>query len=179
MDIDRILKCAAAALITCAILAGCGTETAHWAYNHEPDKEVLTLKGNGRAVFAGQEYTYTQDDKVIILTDASGASQSHRYAVDGDTMTFYESGEYSRDAAGDGIVGVWVHTNGRNSFQFTQEGTFSEDSIFHGHYSVDEAEGTIKLMYDDPLEDAILYYERSGDSMVIDYPWTMVRTQSK
>lgn len=179
MDIDRIMRRMAAALICCALLTGCGAGAAHWAYNHEPEKEVLTLYGNGKAVFNGQDYTYTQDAEAIILTDASGSSESHRYQADGDKMTFYERGEYTRDAAGDGVTGVWVHDNGRSSFEFTAEGTFSEDSIFHGHYNVDESAGTIKLMYDDPLEDAILYYEVTGDRMVIDYPWTLVKTGSK
>ena len=42
----------------------------------------------------------------------------------------------------------------------------------------DEEAGTIKLMYDDPIEDTLLYYSIDGDDMTIDYPWPMVKTGS-
>ncbi len=36
------------------------------------------------------------------------------------------------------------------SYQFTENGEFSEENIFHGHYLLDEKNSCIKLMYDDP-----------------------------
>ncbi|MCR4764294.1 MAG: hypothetical protein K5696_12275 [Lachnospiraceae bacterium] len=171
-------KSFATLLMVCALLAGCGAgRTEHWAYIHAPEEEVLTLSADGSAVYKGEKVTCTKDGSFITLKDASGTESLHRYVMDGDKMIFYERSVYTRDAqvAGSGVVGVWTQDNGW-SYQFTEEGTFSEESIFHGHYSVDEAGGSIRLMYDDPIEDAVLYYQLSedGNQLTIDYPWPMV-----
>ena len=177
MNISRYLKHTAALLI-CLVLAGCGQGNAeHWAYIHEPEKEVLTLGENGKAEFNGEKYSYTKDATSITFSDASDKKDSHRYVMDGDKMIFYERSTYTRyeQGAGDGIVGTWIC--GNNLYTFTAEGEFSEENIFFGRYAVDEAAGSIKLMYSDPIEDALLYYQLDGDQLTIDYPWPMVRVE--
>ena len=168
---------AAVMLALCMVLAGCGAKAERWAYIHEPEKEILQLRSNGRAIYKEAEYTYTKDDEHIILTDAAGKTEEHRYEMDGDKMIFYERSVYTLDESepSEGIVGVWKQDNGW-LYQFTKEGKFSEENIFFGSYSVDEAAGSIRLMYDDPIEDAILYYELDSDGkhLTIDYPWPMV-----
>lgn len=176
----RIPVLAAVIMIT-VMFAGCG-KAEHWAYNHEPDKDALVLYGNGKAELDGEEFTYTKNDSVISLTDASGNTVDHRYINDEahSQIYFYKPEVYHRgeEEKGEGIIGVWTHENGRNLFQFTKEGSFSEENIFFGHYLLDEEAGTIKLMYDDPIEDTLLYYLIDGDDMTIDYPWPMVKTGS-
>jgi hypothetical protein len=56
---------------------------------------------------------------------------------------------------------------------------FSEEDAFYGHYSVDEANSSVKLMYDAPLPDATFYYSLAGKELTIDYPWPLVKTQAK
>ncbi len=173
------ITCLAALLTLTAMLAGCG-KTEHWAYNHEPEKDALVLYNNGKAMLDGEEYTYTKNDDVISMTDGSGNTVDHRYINDEahDQIYFYKPALYHRgeEEKGEGIIGFWTQDNGRNHFQFTKEGTFSEENIFFGHYLVDEEAGTIKLMYDDPIEDTVIYFTLNGDDMTIEYPWPMVRT---
>ena len=172
----------AAVMVFSVMFAGCGGKTEHWAYNHEPDKDALVLYDNGKATLDGQEYKYTRDDTFISMTDASGNTVDHRYVNDEahEQIYFYKPSLYHRDEkeGGAGIIGLWTEENGRNIFQFTKEGTFSEENIFFGHYLVDKQAGTIKLMYDDPIEDTIIYYSLDGDDLKIDYPWPMVKTGS-
>ena len=178
MNISRFWKHTAAMLLSCLILAGCGAGNAeHWAYIHEPEKEVLTLGENGKAEYKGKKYSYTKDDTTITLRDDTGAEEAHRYVVDGEQMIFYERSVYTRDTRGqgEGLTGTWMC--GNNLYTFSPEGEFSEENIFFGRYAVDEAAGTIKLMYSDPIEDSLLYYHLEGDQLTIDYPWPMVHAR--
>ena len=159
-----------------ALLTGCGAKTEKWAYIHEPMEAVITLKSNGKATYQGNEYTYTKDDTYITLKAGDGEQKKLRYELDGDKMTLYEESTYTRNGEGEGIVGTWTQPNGW-SYRFTDNGEFSEESIFFGHYTVDEADSTIKLMYDEPYEDAILYYTLDGDNLTVAYPGPMVRVQ--
>ncbi|WP_044914300.1 hypothetical protein [Butyrivibrio sp. WCE2006] len=156
------------------IATGCGKKTESWAYSHEPDKETIALYDNGKAVYKGKEYKYTKDDSCITLTDKEKNEIKLRYIKDGDSMTLYEKSVYklSSEEDHDGIVGTWIQDNGW-SYVFTKDGEFSEEGIFFGHYSVDEKENCIKLMYNDPIEDAYLYYTLNDDELIIDYPWPM------
>nr|WP_297707568.1 hypothetical protein [uncultured Butyrivibrio sp.] len=165
-------------LLSLLSLTGCGRKTESWAYNHEPTQEVLALYSNGKATYKGDEYKYKRDDSYIYLKTKDDSTQLH-YVKDGDNIILYEKSVYHRSGSdGDGVVGLWTQDNGW-SYQFTEEGKFSEDNIFYGSYSVDEEQKCIKLMYDDPLQDAYLYYELEGDELTIDYPWPMVPTQKE
>ena len=157
-------------------LMGCGARTEKWAYIHEPLDAVIALSDNGKATYKGSEYSYTKDESFITLKDNSGEQTSMRYEQDGDKMTLYEESTYDRVGEGEGIVGDWAQGNGW-SYEFTQDGKFSEEDIFFGHYTVDEANSAIKLMYDDPIEDATLYYSLDGDKLTVAYPWPMVRVK--
>ena len=161
-------------------LTGCNVTTERWAYNHETDKEILALSSNGKAVFKDEKYKYTKDDSFINLTDKDGNTTSLRYYMDGDAMILYESSTYQYAGEGepDGVVGIWLQDNNW-SYQFNADGKFSEDNIFFGFYSVDEANSSIKLMYDEPLQDAILYYHLNGNELTIEYPWTLVHLTDK
>ncbi len=175
MKKNRFLAVLPAVLSAVLILSGCGGKAEHWAYNHEPDKEVLTLYDNGKAVFEGNEYKYTRSDGVISMTGKDGSVTSHKYEADGDKMIFYNPSVYTREGKGEGVRGKWIHDNGRNLFEFSANGQFNEDNYFYGHYTVNEKDGTIKLMYVDPLQDTLLYYSLDGDKITIEYPWPMVQ----
>ncbi|WP_141107752.1 hypothetical protein [Butyrivibrio sp. YAB3001] len=173
MKIRNILA-SAVLIVSIFSLTGCGKKTESWAYAHEPGEEVLSLYDNGKAFYKGNEYKYTKDDTYITLKD-SNETQSLRYVMQDDKMLLYEKSIYHLESGDldDGIFGVWTQENGW-SYQFSEEGRFSEDNIFFGKYTVDEKEHSIRLMYDDPIEDAYLYYAIDGDSMTIEYPWPMV-----
>lgn len=166
-------------VISALFLAGCGNKES-WAYIHDPETEILSLSDNGKAEYKGDNYSYTRDDKFLVLKDGNGNETKMRFIPDGDKMVLYESSTYTYDGEGepDSILGVWTQDNGW-LFEFTDKGTFTEENIFYGHYEVNEADHTIKLMYDEPMEDAILYYSLDGNELTIDYPWPMVRTQKK
>ncbi len=165
-------------ILTLAVLTGCGCKTEKWAYIHEPTEEIIALSDNGKATYKGSEYTYKKDDSYITLEDANGQEESLRYEMNGDQMTLYEKSTYTRQGAtdNDSVIGRWTQDNGW-SYEFTKEGTFSEENIFYGHYSIDETNSCIRLMYDDPIEDAYLYYTLNGDKLTVAYPWPMVRVQ--
>ena len=136
---------------------------------------MIALSDNGKATYKGNEYTYTKDDTYITLRN-EGGEQRIRYEMDGDNMTLYEESTYTRAGSGEGVVGTWTQSNGW-SYVFTENGEFSEEGIFYGHYTVEEDKSRIKLMYDDPIEDAYLYYTLDGDKLTVAYPWPMVRVQ--
>ena len=176
------------AVVTILVIAlftvtGCGKTAKSWAYSHDPQTEILSLADNGEAVYKGSNYTYTKDDSFITLKGNDGSEQKLRYVPDDkdeNKMVLYERSEYryQGEDGPDSVIGVWFQDNGRSNFQFTEKGTFAEDNVFYGHFIVDEKEGTIKLMYDEPLEDTILYYTIDGNIMIIDYPWPLVKTGS-
>ncbi|MBO6239485.1 MAG: hypothetical protein J6O61_01235 [Butyrivibrio sp.] len=176
-------------LVSAAILSislqllGCGKKaekTESWAYSHEPGEEILSFYDDGEAFYKGEKYSYSKDDSYITLDDDNGDHLGLRYVMEGDTMLLYEKSTYEYDGQKntDGIVGVWKQDNGWE-YQFTDDGRFSEENIFFGRYTVDEENCCIRLMYDDPIEDAYLYYELDGKELTIDYPWPMVRTEVK
>ena len=155
-------------------LAGCG-RTERWAYNHDPDTEILSLSGNGKAVFNGERYSYEKTDEFIILT-GNGDDIRMRYVMDGDEMLLYQKAEYEYAGEGErnGIIGVWKQVDGNWSYEFTEKGTFNEDSYSPGYYDLSEEDGTIRLMYNDHYADTIIYYELDGDRLTVDYPWRLV-----
>ena len=160
------------------LLGGCGAKTEKWAYAYEPTEEVIELSDNGKAQYKGDKYTYTQDDNFIELKDKSGNVTELRYAMENDNMVLYEKSTYtfSEGEPTEGIIGLWTQDNGW-SYEFTEDGKFSEENIFFGHYTVDEEKSCIRLMYDDPIEDAYLYYTLDGNKLTVDYPWPMVKLE--
>ncbi len=166
-------------ILSIAVIAtGCGRKTESWAYSHEPTKETIALYDNGKAVYKGVGYRYVKDDSYITLIDKDKNEIKLRYTMGKDGMTLYEKSTYklAEGEKHDGLVGNWVQDNGW-SYVFTDDGEFSEEGIFFGHYSVDEDDSCIRLMYNDPIEDAYLYYTLNDDELIIDYPWPMTKTQ--
>lgn len=164
-------------MLVCAmvVLTGCG-KAERWAYIHDTETEILRLGSDGKAEFNGEKYSYTRDDQYIELTDGDGELLKMRYVMDGDQMLLYEKSVYTFSGSGerDGLIGLWTQGNGW-SFEFTDKGTFCEDTYFTGYYSVDEENSVIKLMYNDKFVDTYVYYSIENDELCIEYPWPMVR----
>ena len=160
-------------------------QISSWAAVYEKDKEILSFKKDGGAVYKGTEYdSYTIDDDFI--TFKGKEELKSRYVMKRKKMLLYETKDYKKevvegaynDVPEDSVVGLWSF-DANYSFEFTEKGTFYEDRNFPGHYLVDEEAHTIKLMYNDHFEDIYLYYTREGDVLKIEYPWSLVPTEEK
>ena len=166
-------------------LSGCTKAPKEsWAYNYEPQKAVLNLYDDGTAEFQGEKYTsYSKSDEFYELTKSDGSVLKMRYVMDGDVMNLYIKAVYKYQGTGEheGILGYWLEEkDGRLTFEFTDKGTFLEDRIMPGHYTVvDEETGYVKLMYNDHYYDTYIYCEVDGDTLTVDYPWPMVETNDK
>lgn len=167
------------------LLAGCGSVElspeaeelqGEWAYVHTKDFASLVLKPNGKAVFENDDYTYDCKDGRLILTDSHGDQLSMRYALEDGGLVIYKQSTYTYSSLTepDGVVGLWGDEDDNWSFEFTEDGTFREDGYFPGYYTVNEDEGTIKLVYNDQFEDTVIYYSIDGYEMTVEYPWPMV-----
>ena len=183
MRIRKITACILLAVMTMVMMCGCGDKIdgpfiGNWAYVHDTTVTVLSLEKNGKAVYQGNQYTYTADDTYLYLK-SSKENIDLRYKMDGEKLYIYQTTEYTFAGEGspDGIIGYWVCNPNKWSFEFTDQGTFKEDSYFPGYYTVDENEQTVKLVYNDHFEDTVFYYSIDGDTLTIEYPWETVPTQ--
>lgn len=150
-----------------------------WAYNHDPDTTILSLKSRGKATFHDVNYKYHTDGSFIILSSKDEEIKL-RYKVDGEGILIYETTVYEREdgnASADGLIGRWVNKENKWSFEFTEEGTFMEDGYFPGYYYINEKGGYAKLIYNDQFEDTVLYYSIEGSTLTVEYPWQMVRVE--
>ena len=156
-----------------------------WAPIYEETKESLSFGTDGSITYKNEKFdSYTVDDNFITLKGEKELKL--RYVMKQKKMLLYDAKPYKFvKVAGtyDGIVegslvGLWRYDN-NYSYEFTDKGTFYEDGNFPGHYSVNEEDHSIKLMYNDHFEDIFLYYSLDGDILTIEYPWSMVPTKSE
>lgn len=170
------------------LLAGCAAADlspqaqaiqGKWAYIHDEETVILKLKSDGSAVFHDKDYTYDCDDEYIMLKSEDGEELNLRYLLDGDDFYIFEQTTYTYDGKGkpDGIEGIWTCAEKKWKFEFTDEGTFMEDGYFPGHYYLNEQDSSFKLIYNDQFEDTVCYYHLSGDEMMLEYPWHMVKAK--
>ena len=163
--------------------SGCGKQTGKlsgkWAYIHDPETAVLTLKDNGKAVYKGKKYTYTFTDDHITFSSKKDEDLTLRYYKDDKEFYLYEPCEYTYmdDGMPESIVGNWYDYSTKWSYEFTDNGTFKEDGYFPGFYTVDEEAGSVKLVYNDHFYDTTLYFYIEGDTLHVEYPWSMVTAQ--
>ena len=171
-------------LLSATLLLSCGNVpltaeeenlVGKWAYSHDPKKAELTIRRDGKAVYGKKAYRFSIDSERITLTDAAGAELSLRYQLNEDGMLLYRQAVYIREEEQDGITGLWSCPAENWSYQFTPQGTFLEDGVFPGYYSVDEEASTFKLMYSSHFEDTVCYYQLDGNSLLVEYPWQMVK----
>lgn len=176
-------------MLTVLTLTGCGGKAdvaqneyeqallGKWAYIHEPQEMVAVFKENGSAEFEKSKYQFSSDGQFINLVDDTNENLKLRYLQNNDKMYVYIQGLYTREEGteGEGIVGVW-RCEGKNwTFEFSAKGTFMEEGAMTGYYEVDEAAGTVKLMYGEALEDTIFYYKLTDEGLFVEYPWLMIK----
>ena len=174
------IKLIATILLVSVLLCGCGASAnvksiaGEWGYIHEPEKAALIIKDNGKTILDDVAYTADADDTYITLKASDGTEEKLRYVLDKDGMLLYKNTVYQFDGDNpSSLVGTWKHD--KWSFEFTEDGTFYEDGYFPGYYVVDESNNTIKLVYNDHFEDAVIYYEIEGNELRLEYPWRMVK----
>ncbi len=146
-----------------------------WAYEHDPETEAIRFQKNGKARYEGKQYRFQCDGEYIILSAADGSLLKLRYQMDEKGMLLYRSSEYQREEEQPGLVGFWSCPGQNWSYQFTSRGTFMEDGVFTGYYSVDENASTFTLMYTGGFDNTTCYFERDGNRMTVEYPWQMVK----
>lgn len=160
-----------------------GELNGKWYYIHDTEHVGLNIRSNGTALLDGEKYACDYDKDKISLTDKSGQTAEYRYSVEGEgQMYLYKPATYKYTGTNpqNGIVGTWVDTqNGKSSFEFTEDGTFREDSYIPGYYLVNEEEGSILLVYNDHYVDTTIYFSIQGDTLFVDYPWPMVKEIEK
>ena len=161
------------------LLSGCGGSDSvkgKWAYIHEPETVSLQLS-SGKAVLDGTEYKVEEIGGDAIILSLNGEEHSFRYVLNKDGMLLYKTAVYTREGqdSSEKLIGRWVNAETKWSFEFTDDGTFREDDYFPGQYTLNEADGTFKLAYNDHFEDTVCYYSISGNELTVEYPWQMVR----
>ena len=146
-----------------------------WAFDPSDKEPSLIVRKDGTASYKNVEYAKCEvTDNMYRLTDDKGTVLELEYRnTDNGNRYIYDIWEYDRTEgnSGSSVVGVWE--NGYNYFEFTVKGTFQEDGVFFGHYSVDVNEGTIQLSYERDLPDTVLYYKIENDHMTVRYPFIM------
>lgn len=158
-----------------------------WAFNYEPTVSALQVLEDGTAVWNGAAYTWEDDGETLTLTREDAEADEEpvklRYLADGEKVFIYLPASYIRIAKDrdDEIFGAWVQEGAsRSSFIFEKSMQFMEDETFVGSFEVDAEAGTFTLHYiPNYFDDTTCYFTWDGDSMTVEYPWTIVPTQAE
>ncbi len=182
MRLKKTVAAGCFALAVLLLLPGCGDKkngnpfTGKWAYNHDTSKTALEVSSDGTAKLDGQKYTCELKDDGLILEDENGEKVTVRFKDGEDdkkVIIVYKPMLFISEGKCDGLAGRW--NCGRNSFEFTESGTFLEDGYFPGYYLEDTEKGIIRLVYNDMFEDALIPYSLTGEGLLLAYPWEMVK----
>ena len=164
-----------------------GSVTEQWAYMEDDKTPCLKLYEDGTAAFREARFTagtkltkyksYEWTDTTLKLTAEDGTvtemryydTESKRYLYQKLTYDFYKGEDK------DTLIGAWIRDN-EWSFQFSDKGTFLEDGLWAGYYTVGE-DHSIKLVYDTQgaFPDTTLYYSLENGKLILDYPFGMVK----
>ena len=152
-----------------------------WAYIHYKETAIAVFRKDGTATYKGKKYTFECDSQFIKLKDKNDETIQLRYELDNEGMDLYSNNTYTFSGEGEphGLVGEWLYPENKWSYEFTEGGTFLEDGLFPGYYTVDDESSTIKLVYNDQFEDTVCYFRLEEKTLHIEYPWPMVRMSDK
>ena len=152
-----------------------------WSYIHDKETAIAVFHEDGSAQYEGKDCSFECDSKFIKLKNKDDETIQLRYVLDDEEMYLYSNNTYTFSGEGepDGLVGEWSCADKKWSYAFTETGTFMEDDIFSGNYSVDDENSTFKLVYNDQFEDTVCYFRLEEDKLLIEYPWRMVKTRKK
>lgn len=193
MKIKRILTAALAVTILLLSLTACsGNNTpvegtnplseealklcGSWAYNHDTETAAAIFYENGTAEYNDKKYMFTCDDQFLHLTDKSGELLQVRYVLDEKGLLLYETKTYTYTDEGtaDSLLGSWENVKDNWSFVFLEDGMYMEDSVFTGHYTVDEENSSFTLDYNGQFDATVCYYQLEGNNLIIEYPWRLL-----
>lgn len=153
-----------------------------WAFIHAPEESVLLLREDGTAVFRGRDYSWTGEGEFIRLAAGDGEELALRFQVSEDKTLLYIPTEFIRmeGYTGEGLYGAWIGKEHEGStFVFRDDDMFLEDGTFTGTFRTDPEAGTFLLVYSQYFDDTLCYFHMDGnDTLTVDYPWTMVQTQT-
>ena len=148
-----------------------------WAFSYEPETLVLRLDESGSAWYRDAEYTWSDQDNLLTLTNKDGESLLLRYMIAEDQTFIYPRTVYHRgkNVEGQGgLIGIWEGEEGDSSYVFTPAGAFLEDSVLSGSFMADADQGTFLLHYGDAFADTLCYYTVKDDLLTVEYPWPVV-----
>lgn len=160
----------------CPVIAE-GFPAGAWAFASDPAALILRINENGTAQYRDAEYTLEDDGRYLLLTDASGKLLRIRYRVSDKNAWLYVPMNYTRKegTTGEGIRGVWNLDGSEDGFfEFSDKGTFLEDGLFDGTYTVDDEAGSFVLTYPQYFGETTCYFSINGESMIVEYPWLLV-----
>ena len=180
--IKKSLVVMAAVVLLFSVLAVCpasaeGFPAGGWAFASDPAALVLQINEDGTAQYQGKGYGFEDESPYLLLTDAAGEALRLRYLVTEKNLWLYVPMNYTRKegTTGEGIRGVWnLDGSEKGFFEFSEKGTFLEDALFDGTYSVDYEAGSFVLTYPRYLEETTCYFSIDEDRMVVEYPWLLV-----
>jgi hypothetical protein len=152
-----------------------------WAYIHDKETAIAVFREDGTAQYEGKDYSFDCDSQFITLKDKAGETTLLRYTIDDEGIYLYSNNTYTFAGEGEpsSLVGEWSCVDKHWSYSFTEAGTFMEDGIFTGYYTVDDENSTFKLVYNDMFEDTVCYFRLEENKLNIEYPWRMVRISDK
>ena len=180
MSLKRLPALVCTIFLLFVLLVACNEKNSessykgNWSYSHEPKKPALVVKNSGKAKLDGKNFTYTEKDGSLRLESKTGDLAYAKFKNNDKNHIFLFKHTIYTGSNNDGLIGKW--TSGKWSFEFTELGTFLEDGYFPGHYSVDEENSTLVLIYNDQFENTIIPYELKDNKLILDYPWEMVKT---
>lgn len=184
MNVKKLLAVVSVMAFCIMAFAGCEKKKSkeaveQWAYPHDTETAVLSFYKDGTATFEKKDYKkYEIANNEIKLFDENGVALQMTYVDQGETRYILKKTVYHFNTTfgtyESGVIGVW-ESDDHLSFEFTEKGTFLEDGVLPGHYYVDEEKGTIRLVYNEPIDDAVLYYTLQDGDMTVEYPWPMVK----
>ena len=184
MNVKKVLALFLVLVFCTMAFAGCEKSkkvVEQWAYPHDEEKAILSFYKDGSAEFDGKSYKrYEIANNVITLFGDNDEKVEMTYVDQDDkrflfrTMIYHYNKDYGSDSSK--VQGVW-ETDDNFSFEFTEKGTFLEDGVLPGYYYVDEEKGTITLMYNDPIDDTVIYYSLENGDMIVEYPWPLIKME--
>jgi len=161
--------------LVCMALTGCNKVTEEWAYIDDPEEPILRFYEDGTAKFHKNKYdAYEVTSDRIRLTKGDNTlelryydSEDRRYIYEKEIYEF-QPGKLSEDNTD--LIGVWLSPE-EWSFQFTEKGTFLENGLWAGRYTVKE-DGSVLLVYDNQtFQDTTFYYTIKDGRLTVEYPW--------
>ena len=154
-----------------------GFPAGGWAVTPDAAAPLLQLNEDGTALYDGAQYAWEDDGQFLLLKGDQEEVLHLRYQVTEKGPWIFKPMNYTRKegTTGEGIRGVWnLDGSEKGFFEFSDKGTFLEDGLFDGTYTVDYEAGIFVLTYPQYFDETTCYFSIDGESMIVEYPWILV-----